>query len=257
MHGLNCVSSAVSDGGCPAQHGEDVVDDFLCGVGHSRVTIRCSDIWQDPDYPIIADAGDYPLWQSGCVDGSAFDLKLVATAMKQQGVTQTTMARVMRLPGQSAFSNIMKKKRRVTAEEAKRAYEFLGIAVNVGIQFVPIIGITSAGNWREAIQLPMGSLPIPPGNASGDAFALEVSGDSMDKLIADGGYVVVDPTQKELHDGKCYLIQNDEGEATVKRYRREPARFEPVSTNPEHREWLVSEQDFSVLGRVVWKAEAI
>lgn len=191
------------------------------------------------------------------MDGQAFDRDRIAEAMREQRVTQTAMAKIMGLPSQSAFSNIMKGKRRVTAEEAQMAYEFLGIARNSSVQFVPIIGITNAGNWREAIHVPLGELPVPRGKASEEAFALEVSGDSMDKIIKDGGFVVVDPRQKELWDGKCYLIQNGQHEATIKCYFRSPPRFEPVSTNPIHKGWLVSERDFVVLGRVVWKSEPL
>lgn len=173
--------------------------------------------------------------------------------MREQKVTQTAMARVMQLPSQSAFSNIMLGKRRVTAEEARRAYDFLGIERNPNIQLVPVIGIAGAGNWREAIQMPLGNVPVPVGRASSDAFAVEVSGDSMDKLVQDGGYIVVDPRQKELRDSRVYLIQNPDGEATVKAYYRTPARFEPMSTNPEHEGWPVSDRELIVLGRVVWK----
>lgn len=187
----------------------------------------------------------------------AFDRARVAAAMRERKVTQTALAKVMGLPAQSAFSNIMKEKRRVTADEAKRAYDFLGLAREPAIQWVPVIGITNAGHWREAIQMPLGSLPVRPGSVSGDAFAVEVSGDSMDKLIRDGGHIIVDPRQKELRDGKAYLIQNGDGEATVKAYFRNPARFEPVSNNPDHQGWPVSECDFIVLGRVVMKVEAL
>lgn len=189
------------------------------------------------------------------MDGPAFDAELVLETMRERKVTQTDMAKVMQLPSQSAFSNIVKGKRRVTAEEAKRAYDFLGIQRAPTIQWVPIIGIASAGNWREAIQLPLGSLPVRPGSVSSDAFAVEVSGDSMDKLIPEGGHIIVDPRQKELRDGKVYLIQNPDGEATVKAYYRAPARFEPVSNNSDHKGWFVSECDFIVLGRVVLKVE--
>ena len=187
----------------------------------------------------------------------AFDPAIVRAAMKERKVTQTALAKLMGLPSQSAFSNILNGTRRVTAQEAKVAYDFLGIKSAPTVQVVPIIGITNAGNWREAIQMPLGKLPIPVNAASEDAFALELSGDSMDKIIEDGSHIVIDPRQKELRDGKCYLIQNSEGEATVKAYYRSPARFEPVSNNPEHKGWLVSEHDFMILGRVVLKVQSL
>lgn len=191
------------------------------------------------------------------MDEPAFDRDRIRKLMREQKVTQTDMAKVMQLPSQSAFSNILKGKRRVTAEEAKRAYDFLGIAREPSVQWVPVIGITNAGHWREAIHMPLGSLPVKPGSVGPDVFAVEVIGDSMDKLVSDGGHIIVDPRQKELRDGKAYLIQNDNGETTVKAYFRTPARFEPLSSNDEHKGWLVSERDFVVLGRVVMKVEAI
>jgi len=187
----------------------------------------------------------------------AFDPELVARTMKERGVTQAAMARLMSLPSQSAFSNIMKGKRRVTAQEAMVAYDFLGLKVEPTVRTVPIIGIANAGNWREAINMPLGSLPIPLAAAGPDAFALEISGDSMDKVIEDGSHVVVDPRDKELRDGKTYLIQNPDGEATVKCYFRSPPRFEPLSNNPDHQGWLVAEHDFVILGRIVLKVQPL
>lgn len=187
----------------------------------------------------------------------AFDADLVRARMKERNVNQTGMARMLGLPSQSAFSNILKGKRRVTAQEAKRIYDFLGIALAPTVRVVPIIGITNAGNWREAINMPLGQLPIPMASASDDAFALEIQGDSMNLLIEDGSHAVIDPRQKELRDGKCYLIQNTEGEATIKAYYRSPPRFEPLSTNPDHKGWLVAEHDFIVLGRVVLKVQSL
>ena len=79
----------------------------------------------------------------------------------------------------------------------------------------------------------------------------------MDLVIEDGGLILVDAGQKELAPGGVYLIANSRGEATVKRYRRDPARFEPCSSNPAHRPFLISEDDFSVLGKVVWKSAPV
>lgn len=208
-------------------------------------------------YPISASAEICSLWQTGCVTDQAFDIALVLSTMKERKVTQADMARLMELPSQSAFSNIVKGKRRVTAQEAKVAYDFLGIKTEPTVRLVPIIGITAAGNWREAIRMPLGNLPIPVTAASDDSFALELSGDSMDKIIEDGSHIVIDPRQKELRDGKCYLIQNSDGEATVKAYRRSPARFEPMSTNPDHKGFLVSDHDFVILGRVTLKVQPL
>lgn len=187
---------------------------------------------------------------------SAFDAALVRSRMKERKVSQAEMARVMGLPSQSAFSNILKGLRRITAQEAALAYRFLGLAQSndmPGLQRVPIIGYSSAGVWREAVEVPQGYLPIPPQIAGEKSFAVKVSGDSLDKIVPDGSYVVIDPDQRELYAGKFYLLQNTEHEVTVKCYQRTPARFCPVSNNPDHADILVSDHDFVVVGRVVWR----
>lgn len=187
----------------------------------------------------------------------AFDPELVKEAMRERKVSQTALAKVMKLPSQSAFSNILLGKRRITAQEARTAYEFLGIPIKSSVRTVPIIGITNAGNWREAIQMPLGELPIPMEAAGQDAFALRLDGDSMDKVIEDGSHIVIDPRDKELRNGKSYLIQNGDCEATVKAYFRDPPRFEPLSNNPDHRGWSVADHDFVILGRVVMKIQPL
>lgn len=187
----------------------------------------------------------------------AFDPDLVRAKMAERKVTQTAMAELLGLPSQSAFSNILTGKRRITADEAAKVYRFLGIRAEPTFRVAPVIGITSAGRWREAIQMPVGHMPIPIGIAGDDAFGLEVSGDSMNLLIEDGGWILIDPAKKELSPGSCYLISNRDHEATVKMYQRTPARFEPCSDNDEHTSFLVADTDFFVIGKVVWKGAPV
>lgn len=207
----------------------------------------------------------------------AFDPGLVRQTMKQRGISQVMLAEALGFPGQSAISALLSGKRRVTVDEAAGIYRFLGLdspasavepasvrahpaessAALDGYGIVPVIGIAGAGRWREAVELPQGFMPVPGRLAGPGVFGIEVCGDSMDLLIEDGGLILVDPMQKELAPGSVYLIANSRAEATVKRYRRDPARFEPCSSNPDYRPFLVSEDDFSVLGKIVWKSAPV
>lgn len=186
-----------------------------------------------------------------------FDLDAVRAAIKASPHTQADVAQAIGLTSQSAMSNILNGKRQVKAAEAQKIYQFLGIRREPNFRVVPVIGIAAAGSWREAIQMPLGHMPIPNSIGSDRSFGIEVSGDSMNLLVQDGGWVLIDPARKELYDECCYLIVNGDNEATVKRYRTKPARFQPVSTNPEHKEFAVADTDFVVLGRVVWKGERL
>jgi repressor LexA len=185
----------------------------------------------------------------------AFDRDRVRAALKAKRVTHEDFAKAIGLTHKSAVPKILSGERDVKYSEAVRIYEYLELSPEgaIGLQSVPMIGMASAGNWREAVaHSPGGRMMIPAGIAGPRAFAIEIFGDSMNLLIRDGGWIVVDPDQKSLKDGKCYLIQNDEHEATVKCYRGRPDRFEPMSDNELHQPFLVSECDFIVLGRVVW-----
>lgn len=183
---------------------------------------------------------------------SPFDRDRVRSVMAEQKVTQSDLSKVTGL-NQSAISNILNGSRRVKVEEAETIYSFLGIGRSPAVQLVPIIGLTSAGNWREAILVPGGVMPVPNNVAGARAFAVEVKGDSMDKIIPDGGYAIVDPDQTQLYNDRVYLIQNGDHEAQVKLYRSNPARFEPASTNELHETCYVGQEPVKVIGRVVWQ----
>jgi len=225
---------------------------------HESVISEKRIIAQAPKYPILAGANracrrDYEGMES------AFDIERVKTAMTERRVTQTDLARVANLPSQSAMSNILKGKRRITAEEAAVIYRYLGIAGPKPIATahnVPIIGFGSASSWREAVLMPLGAMTIPPRKAGPKSFAIEIQGDSLDQIVPDGGYVVIDPEQKELRPGKLYLIQNGDHDATVKCYERQPARFVPLSSNPVHQPIPASEVDV-IIGRVCWQGSPL
>lgn len=185
-------------------------------------------------------------------DEEDFSRDLVRKTMKQLKVTQKNMADRLGL-NQSAVSNILNGARQVKVHEASLIYKILGLSRNADIQMVPVIGLTNAGNWREAVASPGGQVPMPSGKAGSRAFAVEVKGDSMDHLFQEGEYVVCDPDQTQLYNDKVYLIENDEHETTVKLYRANPARFEPMSSNETHQPVFIGGSPVKVIGRVIWR----
>lgn len=114
---------------------------------------------------------------------------------------------------------------------------------------VPLIGQIAAGAWQEAIQDPMGWEWAVAGGPR--TFALIPQGDSMNKLIPEGAYVLVDPDDLGLIDCKVYAVRNDAGEATIKRYRADDPRLEPVSDNDAHKPIMFGREAFTIIGRVV------
>lgn len=90
------------------------------------------------------------------------------------------------------------------------------------------------------------------GLPDGEWVALEVQGDSMDRISPPGSIIFVNRADRRLSHNACYIIQNVDGSATYKRYRQGPMRFEPVSTNPTHEAIFPdNENPPNIFGRVL------
>lgn len=83
----------------------------------------------------------------------------------------------------------------------------------------------------------------------GDWIALDVVGDSMDRISPPGSQIAVNRRDTRLVPNGCYVIALEGGEATYKRFRPNPDRFEPVSTNPSH-DAIFPEGPIRIVGRV-------
>lgn len=130
-----------------------------------------------------------------------------------------------------------------------------------GFVEVPLYGSISAGTPIEMVPVD-DRHPIPDvmHEKYPDAFLLRVSGESMNRIIPNGAYVLVDPRQKEPEvDGQPYAVCVNGFDATVKRVRRlaNGVQLVPDSNDPTY---PVQTFDFAdpdvetvtVIGRVVW-----
>lgn len=117
---------------------------------------------------------------------------------------------------------------------------------------IPMLGAISAGNWRDAVEYCDDYIVVPNEAGGPRAFALKPVGDSMDKLVTEDGFIVVDPDQMELWDGRCYAVRNDSGEATFKKFIALPPRLEPCSNNPDHQPIPLGREPFTIVGRVTY-----
>lgn len=119
------------------------------------------------------------------------------------------------------------------------------------VRAVPKIGRVAASNLKEALQRPLGHELLPAKGLPQNVIALEVDGDSMDLFAKDGDTVIVDLDDKALYPDKLYVVMNEQGEATFKQFRVDPARLVPCSSNPIHREMVIGAEPLHILGRVL------
>lgn len=116
---------------------------------------------------------------------------------------------------------------------------------------VPVIGWVSAGQVADIGQLEEIDRMVAGVLPSGEYFATEVVGDSVDRIAPEGARIIVNAADRSPRDGKFYIFSL-RGEPTVKRYRSKPVRrLEPFSTNPQHEPIFIGDKGWQVIGRVV------
>ena len=125
---------------------------------------------------------------------------------------------------------------------------------------VPLYGSIAAGKPMEMVAVE-GSHPIPTKvrEKYPDSFLLKVEGDSMNRILPNGCYALVDPRQTADCNGAPYAVSVNGYDATIKRVRKLNNGFElvPDSNDPtyEKKTYNYNEPDtdtITVIGRVVY-----
>ena len=146
--------------------------------------------------------------------------------------------------------------RNVSLKNLQKLADALGVAPSDLIESkpiaeVPILSGVSAGMMaRDDVQQDVvGEIRMSDLDPRGEWMALRVEGDSMDRISPPGSLILVDLTDKALVPNACYIITDGDSQATYKRFRSNPPRFEPVSTNPSHQP-IFPDGEPAVIGRV-------
>lgn len=155
--------------------------------------------------------------------------------------------------------------RDVKASTIVRLCETLGVTASylLGIEDgnedatieVPVVGPVAAGNPLEMEESHRNyAVPATVRKRWPNAFLLRVEGSSMDRVLPDGCYALVDPCDDVDHDGQPYAVRVGDLAATVKRVRRVGGSYElaPDSHDPSFQPIILGDEELSVIGRVVW-----
>jgi SOS-response transcriptional repressor LexA len=119
------------------------------------------------------------------------------------------------------------------------------------LRVVPVLGRAAAGLPASAAEDDLTYLPLPAHYVpEGNAFAVEVRGDSMAGAgVFDGDYVVVD-RDSAVRDGEIAVIVIgglDESEAVVRRLWHEGAAIRLESSNPDFAPIILGQDDAPVI----------
>lgn len=119
------------------------------------------------------------------------------------------------------------------------------------VHVVPVLAMVSAGiltrdDVRDEALGTLHLTNLPPG----DWIALRVVGHSMDRVSPPDSTILVNRQDRQLVPGGLYVIADEHGNATYKRYRPgPPPRFEPFSSDLDL-EPIFPDQEPVIVGRV-------
>ena len=125
---------------------------------------------------------------------------------------------------------------------------------------IPILGRIPAGEPLLAEDHIEGYLPIDPSmygiNSTDDIFFLRVAGESMNKLVKNGSYVLIRKQDYAEDNDVVAAIVNGDNEATLKRFKDLGNGFialKPESTYDEYIDRIINLKDttFEIIGKVI------
>ena len=140
--------------------------------------------------------------------------------------------------------------------------EFMGLLTSRGdaARRIPLIGLAQAGDggFFDDAGFPAGAgwdEIVFPNIADENAYALEISGDSMLPAYRDGDVVIVSPNSP-VRRGDRVVVKTREGEVLAKELKRRTAKtIELRSINPEHPDRSFEARDVQWVARIVWAAQ--
>jgi phage repressor protein C with HTH and peptisase S24 domain len=128
----------------------------------------------------------------------------------------------------------------------KRAIPLLGIAEAGSGGYFDDNGLPSGEGWDEV------NFPDLPGN---DAYALEISGESMLPLFRDGDIIICSPSAS-VRRGDRVVVRTVTGEVMVKELKRRTAKLvELVSLNPDHPDRVIPAGEVAWISRIMWASQ--
>ncbi len=159
-----------------------------------------------------------------------------------------SLAKVLNATGASleAFTALVSGARALssnTRAAAQRRIPLIGLAQAGSDGFFDDGGFPVGGSWDEVSLPEIGDL---------NAYALEISGASMEPVFRDGDVVIVSPAAP-IRRGDRVVVRTAAGEVMAKQLaRRSARRVELKSLNPAHKDYSFDLRDVAWMHRIVW-----
>jgi phage repressor protein C with HTH and peptisase S24 domain len=107
-------------------------------------------------------------------------------------------------------------------------------------------GFPVGGSWDEI---------TVPGVKDLNAYALEISGDSMQPVYRQGDIVIVSPNAT-VRPGDRVVVRTKRGEVMAKILQRQTSKaIELASFNPDHELRSIATEDVVWMARIIWASQ--
>ena len=164
-----------------------------------------------------------------------------------------SVAKVLDATGASleSFTSLVSGARALASSAGGRAtvsrrVPLIGLAQAGGEGYFDDGGYPVGGSWDEV------SLPEI---ADPNAYALEISGESMEPVFRDGDLVIVSPSAP-IRRGDRVVVRTEGGQVMAKQLaRRSARRIELKSLNTEHADFSFDLTDVTWMHRIVWASQ--
>lgn len=205
------------------------------------------DIWQAIDHL----AQDKGLSASGLARKAGLD---PTTFNKSKRVTREGKAR---WPSTESIAKILE----ATRSDVETFMTYItGTDTPVRQNNIPLIGLAQAGSqgYFDDAGYPIGGgwdeIPFPD-LADRNAYALEISGASMEPLYRDGDLVLVSP-DSNVRRGDRIIVKTRDGEVMAKQLLRRSARkVELLSLNPAFENRTFEMDEILWIHRIIWASQ--
>lgn len=179
-------------------------------------------------------------------------LAALRVAVAKGAVLQKEVAEVLSI-APARITEVLKETRKIQVREMPILARYLGMEddqPDASVRKIKRIGRVPAGSLRESLAETTDTIEVVSSLPKG-VFALEVDGESMNTIAPLGCDVIVDPNDQQLFAGDLYVLRNDDGEFTFKRFLPDPARLVPLSDDPAHKDIALGAEPINIVGRVV------
>ncbi|MBI2717168.1 MAG: helix-turn-helix transcriptional regulator [Rhizobiales bacterium] len=125
---------------------------------------------------------------------------------------------------------------------------------------IPLLGLARAGKggYFDDSGFPSGNgweeIDVP-GVSDLNAYALEITGDSMQPVYREGDTIVVSPSAT-IRKGDRVVVKTSDGQVMAKVMQRQTAKtVELASFNPDHPVRTLDTKDLDWMARIIWASQ--